>query len=62
MGALGKDIPDDNYHAVKPSYCDFFVTSDPRLADYLSQVLAETKVELYNRDVPIANWLVSQSR
>lgn len=57
-GSLGKDTPDDNYHAVNASYCDFFVTADPGLADYMSLVLTQTKVELYDRNMPVANWLV----
>ncbi len=58
-GALGKDIPDDNYHAVNASYCNFFVTTDPGLAEYMSHVLRNTKVRLYGRKSPIRNWLVA---
>src|SRR5216683_208546 len=58
-GSLGKDIPDDNYHAVNASYCDFFATTDPGLAHYMSHVLTKTKVELYDRNLPLAKWLVA---
>ena len=58
-GALGKDVPDDNYHAVNASYCDFFATTDPGLAHYMSHVLTQAKVELYDRNLPLANWLVA---
>jgi len=61
-GSLGKDIPDDNYHAVNASYSNFFATADPGLAEYMSHVLTQTNVELYHRDVPVANWLVAICR
>ena len=61
-GSLGKDMPDDNYHAVNASHCDFFVTTDLGFAGYASHVLTHTKVELYAGGSPLANWLVSNCR
>lgn len=58
-GALGKDIPDDNYHGVNASYCDVFGTTDPGLAHYMSHVLTKTKVELYPKDTSVASWLLA---
>lgn len=58
-GALGKDIPDDNYHAVNASYCDILVTCDPGLASYMSNVLTRTRIEMYDGSLPLANWLVA---
>jgi hypothetical protein len=58
-GSLGKDMPDDHYHAVNASYCDYFVTSDPGLARYMSDVLTQTHVALYDRGSSIANWLLA---
>ena len=56
-GTLGKDMPDDNYHAVNASYCDMFVTADPGMASYMSHV--HTRVELYDANVPLAKWLLA---
>ena len=58
-GTLAKDMPDDNYHAVNASYCDFFVTNDPGLAGYMSHVLTHTSVELYDGNLLLAKWLVA---
>jgi hypothetical protein len=59
-GSNPPDLADDLYHVLNATYCDIYATDDRRQAEYACYILpAGTQVAVYDRAVPLDNWLLS---
>jgi hypothetical protein len=58
-GSNPKDLVDDLYHILNSSYCSFYVTAEPKQAEYASLILSQwTRVAIYDDHTPIDGWLL----
>lgn len=57
-GSNPGDLMDDLLHVLQASYCDVYVTAEPKQFEYASILLApRTGVGIYDGMTPIKNWL-----
>lgn len=59
-GSTPNDLTDDLYHVLNASYCGFYVTAEPKQAEYASLLLnVGTLVSIYDDSKPIDSWLLA---
>ena len=51
------DLMDDMLHMLQATYCDTYATAEAKQAEYANLLLADTRVEIYDRQMPIRTWL-----
>lgn len=61
FGALPKDLTHDVYHVLNSSYCDAYVTADPKQKYAPLLLTSNTKVSTWGRDVSVDGWIESLS-
>jgi len=56
---IGRDTSDDCFHIENASYCDAYVTDDAAQGQYADEILLKTTVRIYDRKMPLTEWLTS---
>lgn len=57
--ALARDTSDDCYHMENAAYCALYATDDVSQEAHANDILCATKVRIYDRKIPIGEWLTS---
>jgi hypothetical protein len=58
-GSTPFDLMDDMLHILQATYCDIYATAESKQSEYASLLLAGTRVEIYDRQMPVDQWLKS---
>jgi hypothetical protein len=60
VGSIRQDLQHDVHHILSASYCDIYATKEANHANYAHLLLTqETRVCIYNRKVPLNDWLLA---
>jgi hypothetical protein len=59
FGAIPKDLTHDVYHVLNASYCDVYVTADPKQKYAPLLLTSNTKVAAWERNVAVDGWIES---
>jgi hypothetical protein len=58
---IARDTSDDCFHIENAAYCDTYATAEVAQRKYAEKILTKTSVRIYDRNIPLIEWLTSNA-